>query len=79
MAILGEVKARKTAWSDLYRWLEPVSVLFLRKDNHPPLVVMSMTTFEGFAKGQVNCGTATTCRDMVPDLHGIEAENSILG
>ena len=41
-----EVKARKSGFSRLYRWLEDREVLVIKADRKPPLVVMSIETLK---------------------------------
>jgi hypothetical protein len=39
-----EIKCRANGFATIYKWLEPVDLLVLRRDRSEPLVVMSLKT-----------------------------------
>jgi hypothetical protein len=39
-----EIKCRANGFTTIYKWLEPVDLLVLRRDRSEPLVVMSLNT-----------------------------------
>ena len=51
---LAEVKARRSGegFAVLERWLEGVALLFLKRNRHPPLVVMAWETYVALLHGQ---------------------------
>jgi len=48
---IGEVKARKDGFKEIYKWIEDKDFLFLRADRKDFLVVMDIKTFLEIVNG----------------------------